>query len=529
MTVNPFRHPAMLALAAVACAAMGAPCAAQAPRARVAGDAVGGNAALAEGAPAAPAAAGAVADHLVMLKLRAGASIAMRDDGSFDARDARGRTDARLSASLTALGVTNVTRGGTVTPLDAAAARTAGLDRWVEASLPPGSDATAAARALAARAGAVIELAEAVGIGGVAADSAAPDDPLYAQQYGLENTGQSLNGVAGAPGADVNARGAWHLSTGGAGTIVAVLDAGVDPHEEFAARMVPGWNVPAGNGQTGNQCSGHGTHCAGTIAATGDDGTGMAGLAWNVRIMPVTVLTGCTGLTRDLADGLVWASDRGATVMNASLQYTVENQYLRDAIAYVMARGGVVVAAAGNGGAAGVAVPARWPEVVAVGALDSMDQVPSYSAVGPQVDCAAPGHRVLSAVGTSGYGLKDGTSMAAPFVAGTIALMRDAAPAFAAPDLVPFLAQTCVDIDVIGTDPRTGAGRIDAGAAVRAARLAAGLGDLDGDGSVDGIDLGVVLGSWGACGFACAADLNDDGAVNGIDLGILIGNWGAAN
>ena len=78
------------------------------------------------------------------------------------------------------------------------------------------------------RAGAVIELAEAVGIGGVAADSAAPDDPLYAQQYGLENIGQSLNGVAGAPGADVNARGAWHLSTGGAGTIVAVLDAGVD-------------------------------------------------------------------------------------------------------------------------------------------------------------------------------------------------------------------------------------------------------------------------------------------------------------
>ena len=119
--------------------------------------------------------------------------------------------------------------------------------------------------------------------------------------------------------------------------------------------------------------------------------------------------------------------------------------------------------------------------------------------------------------------------MAAPFVAGTIALMRDAAPAFAAPDLVPFVTQTCVDIDVIGTDPRTGAGRIDAGAAVRAARLAAGLGDLDGDGSVDGIDLGVVLGNWGACGFACAADLNDDGSVNGIDLGILIGNWGAAN
>jgi subtilisin family serine protease len=520
-----FRHPATFVLTAAACAAIGAPCVAQ----HAPAPGVDRGAAVDDGAAVAPVPAGTVADDLVMLKLRAGARIAMRDDGSFEARDARGRPDARLAAQLAALGITNVTRGGTVTPLDAAAARAAGLDRWVEATLPPGTDARAAARALAARAGTVIELAEAVGIGGVAADAAAPNDPLYAQQYGLENTGQSLNGVAGAPGADVNARAAWHLSTGDSGTIVAVLDAGVDPHAEFAARMVPGWNVPAGNEQTGNQCSGHGTHCAGTIAAAGDDGTGMAGLAWNVRIMPVTVLTGCTGLTRDLADGLVWASDRGATVMNASLQYTVENQYLRDAIAYVMARGGVVVAAAGNGGTAGVAVPARWPEVVAVGALDSMDQVPSYSAVGPQVDCAAPGHRVLSAVGTSSYGLKDGTSMAAPFVAGTIALMRDAAPAFAAPDLVPFLVQSCVDVDVIGVDPRTGAGRIDAGAAVRAARLASGLGDLDGDGSVDGIDLGVVLGSWGACGFACAADLNDDGAVNGIDLGILIGNWGAAN
>ena len=110
--------------------------------------------------------------------------------------------------------------------------------------------------------------------------------------------------------------------------------------------------------------------------------------------------------------------------MNVSLQYSVENQYLRDAIAYVTARGGIVVAAAGNGGAAGVAVPARWPEVLAVGALDANDQVPSYSAVGPQVDCAAPGQRVLSALGTSEYGLKDGTSMAAPFVSGTMRLMN---------------------------------------------------------------------------------------------------------
>lgn len=517
MTRTPAISRTILALAAAA--AMGHACLAQAV------PVIG--AAEHEAIP--PLGGAPVADHLVMIKLRPGASVSMRADGTFDARDARGRADARLAARLAACGVSNVTRGGSVTPLDAAAARTAGLDRWVEATLPPGSDARAAAKAIAAAGGTAVELAEAVGIGGIASESPAPSDPLFPQQYGLENLGQSINGVAGAPGADVNARGAWHLATGDAGTIVAVLDAGVDPHVEFASRMVPGWNVPAGNDQTGNQCSGHGTHCAGTIAAAGNDATGMSGLAWNARIMPVTVLTGCTGLTRDLGDGIVWASDRGATVMNASLQYSVENQYLRDAIAYAMARGAIVVAAAGNGGTAGVAVPARWPEVVAVGALDSLDQVPSYSAVGPQVDCAAPGQRVLSAVGTSAYGLKDGTSMAAPFVAGTIALMRDAAPSIAAPGMVAHLLATCVDVDVVGTDPRTGAGRIDAGAAVRSARLAAGLGDVDGNGSIDGLDLGVLLGGWGDCGFACAGDLNDDGAVNGIDLGIMLGNWGPAN
>jgi subtilisin family serine protease len=516
--VKQFRPIATSLLALAAASAAVAPCRAQAAAAQ---DAAAG--------AALPVPDGAVAGHAVMLKLRPGARVSVRADGTFDARDARGRQDARLAARIAALGAVNATRGGTVMPLDAATARAVGLDRWVELSLPPGSDARTAARELASAAGSVIEVAEAIGVGGVAAESAAPNDPLYVQQYGLENPGQPLNGVAGDPGADVNARGAWHLTTGDPGTIVAVLDAGVDPHVEFASRMVPGWNVPAGNAQTGNQCSGHGTHCAGTIAAAGNDGAGMAGLAWDVRIMPVTVLTQCTGFTSHLADGLVWASDRGASIMNVSLQYSVENQYLRDAIAYVTARGGIVVAAAGNGGAAGVAVPARWPEVLAVGALDANDQVPSYSAVGPQVDCAAPGQRVLSALGTSEYGLKDGTSMAAPFVSGTIALMRAAAPGIPASGMAAHLTQTCVDVDVVGTDPRTGAGRIDASAAVRAARLAAGLGDLNGDGSIDGIDLGIVLGGWGECGFGCAADLNDDGAVNGIDLGVALGGWGGAN
>ncbi|NBP52443.1 MAG: hypothetical protein EBU70_14905, partial [Actinobacteria bacterium] len=97
-------------------------------------------------------------------------------------------------------------------------------------------------------------------------------------------------------------------------------------------------------------------------------------------------------------------------------------------------------------------------------------------------------------------------------------------------DLAPIVNETAVDISTPGFDTRTGFGRIDAAAAVREARLRAGLGDLNGDAAIDGIDLGLLLATWGPCSsFACAADLTDDGYVDGDDLGVMLGNWGPAN
>jgi subtilisin family serine protease len=414
-----------------------------------------------------------------------------------------------------------------VAPRDQARARAAGLDRWVELSIDDGADPRATAAMLAA-AGGIVERAEPIGIGGIASDAPAPNDPLYPQQYGLENTGQVAGGV---PGSDIRARAAWHLSVGRADTIVAIIDSGVDPHEDFADRMVPGWNVPAGNAETGSQCGNgqHGTHVAGIVAARGNDGQGVAGVAWNVKVMPVTVLNGCSGTTAWLAAGIIWAVDHGATVLNASLQYTVENEVLRDAIAYAMSQGAILVAAAGNTGAEGVAVPARWPEVVAVASIDSTGTPAASSAVGTQLDVAAPGVAILSTLAPGTHGLKNGTSMATPFVSGTIALMRAAAPTIAARDLAPIVIETAVDIWTPGFDDRTGHGRIDAAAAVREARRRAGLGDLNGDTAVNGDDLGMLLAAWGPCTYACAADLTDDGAVDGDDLGQLLANWGAAN
>jgi subtilisin family serine protease len=489
----------------------------------------GGVAAPLQGA--APVAAPADADVVrgrVLVKLVPGATIAFGTDGAPTARRGDGRADGRVARALATAGARAVGAALAVAPRDLVRARAAGLDRWVELSIDDGADPRAVAATLAA-AGGIVERAEPIGIGGIASDAPAPNDPLYPQQHALENTGQLVGGVAGEAGSDIRARGAWHLSVGRADTIVATLDSGVDPHEAFADRMVPGWNVPAGNADTASQCAQHGTHVAGIVAARGNDAQGVAGVAWNVKLMPVTVLSGCSGTTAWLAAGIIWAVDHGATVLNASLQYSVENQVLRDAIAYAMADGAIVVAAAGNTGTNGVAVPARWPEVVAVGSIDSMGTPASNTAVGPQLDLAAPGVSILSTIEPGAYGLKSGTSMAAPFVSGTFALMRAAAPTIAARDLAPIVIETAVDISTPGFDNRTGHGRLDAAAAVREARRRAGLGDLNGDAAIDGNDLGLLLAAWGPCSIACAADLTDDGTVNGDDLGVMLGNWGPAN
>ncbi len=431
---------------------------------------------------------------------------------------------------LSANGIVDLTPLFTIPPADPIAASAHRLDRYYIAEFPT---AAAAAEVVAdlsplVTIGGPIESIEIDGLGGVASP---PDDTWIMSQYGVHNVGQNVSGQDGVVGADVNVIPAWDWTIGSSDVVVAVLDAGLSPHEEFADRLLPGWNVPDGNDQFADECSSHGTHVAGILAAEGDNEQGVAGVAWRTRIMPVVVTDGCSGVESWVAEGIVWAVDQGADILNMSLQYSAGTQVLADAVAYANTAGVIQVAATGNSGQTDdVKAPARFPETIAVAATDNRDQHWLSSSSGPEVDLAAPGWRVYSCTNTSNYGYKSGTSMATPFVSGAVALMKAVAP-----DLDPITAKVmlrvnAVDVEEIGFDEFTGSGRLDVEAAVRSLDpTPPAPGDLNHDGLVNGEDFGILLTDWGPCPGdceeTCDGDINGDCVVNGTDLGLLFIDW----
>jgi serine protease len=266
---------------------------------------------------------------------------------------------------------------------------------------------------------------------------------------------------------------AWQQSTG-AGVTVAVIDTGVDgKHPDLAGQVLAGYD--ATTGQTGGNTDpqGHGTHVAGTIAALTGNGTGVAGVAPDVTILPVRVLDAKgEGYDSDTAEGIVWAADHGADVINMSLGGTDQSNAVSNAVAYARSKGVVVVAAAGNDRSKGS--PTSYPGadlgVIAVAATDSADKVASYSNAGSYVDVAAPGSGILSTYPTSlaavGYATMNGTSMAAPHVAAVAALLLGAEPDLTPDEVQAALQETAVDLGTAGKDNDFGYGRIDAAAAL---------------------------------------------------------------
>jgi serine protease len=251
-----------------------------------------------------------------------------------------------------------------------------------------------------------------------------PDDPQFAQQWHLK--------AAGAPSAWDSAR--------GAGVTVAIIDTGIAPVDDLdPARLLRGHNFLTDTDDAKDD-HGHGTHVAGTVAQTTDNGVGVAGMAPLARLMPLKVLgADGSGTSVGIADAIRWAADHGARVLNLSLGGGARSAAMAHAVAYARSRGCVVVCAAGNGGGRGVSYPAAYPGALAVSAVGPQGRLAPYSSYGPEVRIAAPGgdksqgeeagvlqETVDPSSGAGVYRWFQGTSMAAPHVAGAAALLESA-------------------------------------------------------------------------------------------------------
>ena len=211
-----------------------------------------------------------------------------------------------------------------------------------------------------------------------------PNDPAWAQEWSLTQ---------------VRAPQAWKLSATH-GVVVAVVDSGVDASQpDLQGAMVPGYNAIDGSDNTAD-AFGHGTMVAGIIAARMGNGIGVAGVCAACSIMPIKVLdANGTGTAASMADGIHWASDHGANIINLSLVLSGDDPSVRAAIAYAHDRGVLVVAAAGNASNDSQTFPASYPDVLSVAATDNGDHAYSWTTFGPWVAVAAPGCSMSTATG----------------------------------------------------------------------------------------------------------------------------------
>ncbi len=283
-----------------------------------------------------------------------------------------------------------------------------------------------------------------------------PNDPNFAKQWGLNNTGQSF----GVKDADIDAPEAWYLKgTDSSGVILVVIDTGVDyNHPDLKANIwhnpwpgnfgyindLYGINAITGSGDPKDD-NGHGTHCAGIAGAAGNNGTGVSGVAWKAQIMALKFLNSAgSGYEADGIECITYA-------LAVKEQYNSQNLFPRfvmssswggdpasnsmlTTLQEVLNQGVLFVAAAGNNGrnmdtypfypASYGAAPYNLPNVISVGASDNRDNRAYFSNYGAKsVDLFAPGNNIYSTLPNSSYGNKSGTSMACPFVSGACALV----------------------------------------------------------------------------------------------------------
>lgn len=271
---------------------------------------------------------------------------------------------------------------------------------------------------------------------------------------------------------------AWDIHTGGSNVTVAIVDDGVlTNHEDLSANIVAGFDVADNDpnpsppaGATGN-CFSHGTHCAGIVSAVTDNGTGIASLGGQVRIMPIKTKpdtdlgNNCNSLPHTIS-GIEYAIAQQADIISMSFGGYVGSNAIQALFDQAHAQGIICVAAAGNDNTNEPSYPASYNHVISVAASNPNDQKAAFSNYGATIDVAAPGTSIYStiATNTSEYGTKQGTSMACPLVASLCALMLSYQPNLTPDELENCLKTACDNINaqnptLVG---QLGAGRVNA-------------------------------------------------------------------
>ena len=340
-----------------------------------------------------------------------------------------------------------------------------GLERIFLLDLPEGQEVQSAIAELTSDPS--VEYAEPDYILTIATDT---DDVYFYQQWALHNTGQYIYGSLPGSGlldADIDIPEAWAITKGKAEIIIAVVDTGADlTHPDLASKLVPGYNIIEGNINTQDD-NGHGTHVAGIAAAATNNTNGVAGVCWECKIMPVKAMKADgSGTLENVAQGVRYAADHGAHVINLSVTTDSNVDTLLSAVRYAYLKNIPTVAAMGNAGNNKALYPAAYPETIAVGATNKYDLRPSYSSFGNHIDLAAPGSDIYSTYWVSPnqhtYAYSSGTSMATPHVAGVIGLMRSITTRLTVEETRKILRDSADDLGTLGWDIYYGAGRLNA-------------------------------------------------------------------
>jgi thermitase len=308
--------------------------------------------------------------------------------------------------------------------------------------------------------------------------TAVPDDPLFGDQYGLDNTGQA----GGAPDADIDAPEGWDAAGLGAfpasgGATIGIIDTGIDAaHEDLAGKVascagvrsfgldllgVPLLDDPTIVPDRCDDDNGHGTHVAGIAAARANNGVGIAGVAFNSRLAICKALNAAgAGSLVGISNCIAYLREQGVRIISMSFG-GLGSQTLANAVAAATANGVLIIAAAGNDGSAALTFPAAYPQVISVAAVDRRDQRAPFSTANSDVEVAAPGVDILSTWNDGGYRTESGTSMATPFVAGVAALIAGHDPGGGPAAWRAKLTSTADDLGVPGRDAQFGFGRVN--------------------------------------------------------------------